>query len=283
MCFSTKKTSTTNATTGPEAWVRNEGRDIYGQAETLAAKPYEGYSGERVAKYNEDFGTARDLVNNMASSTNANYDKAGANYDAVAGADDPKKSVQDYMNPYLAAVLGPTIRRMMEQGQIARNQIGSQAAMSGAYGDARQGVLEGAQLRDENQNVGDTTAKLYAAGWDNATAARNAVLDRILRVGQSQQGLGTAEDTRTMSTASALTGLSDKEKAVRQAEDDAAKTEFERSQKYPYEQLTWLLQMLNQTPSLTNSTSTTTEKGTDNSGFQLLGKMLGTALAPLIP
>lgn len=281
MCFKTKKTSTTstNQTQGPEQWVRDEGSSVYGTAKDLVnTSEYAPASGVSIDNANTDWQAARDKVGGMAGTTNADYDKASGIFDSVAAADDPKKSVEDYMNPYLASVLGPTIRKMMESGQIARNQIGSQAAMSGAFGDARQGVLEARQYQDENQNIGDTTANLYKSGWDNATQQRNAVLQRLLSAGGATQNLGTARDTRTTNIAQMLASLSDKERSVGQAESD-------RSRKYPFEEATWLMSMLNQTPALTNSsgTSTSTEKGTDNSGFQLLGKILGSVGSALIP
>lgn len=284
MCFKTKQTSiaSNTQTSGPAQWVQNEGAGIFKKAQEVASTDYKPYTGDRVADYGIDFTKARDLVGNMAGSSNADYGAARGNYAAVAGADDPNKTVQDYMNPFLAGVLQPTIREIMLQGQQARNKIGSQAAMSGAFGDSRQALLESEQLRGEQQNVGDTTAKLYAQGWDTANAQRNAALARILSAGQAQQGLGTAEDNRTTTAAQLLAGLADKQRGVDQAKADADYEAFNREQKFPYEQLTWLLQMLNQTPAEQTQTGTSvnTQKGTDNSGLQLAGKLLGNFLIP---
>lgn len=284
MCFKTKQTSiaSNTQTSGPEQWVQSEGEGIFARAKDAASTPYKRYTGQRVADFNSDFGTARTMANNAAGTPNADFGSARSAYSSVAGADDASKSVQDYMNPFLEGVLAPTIREMMQQGQIARNKIGKQAAMSGAFGDARQGILEAEQLRGENQNIGDTTAKLYAQGWDNAVSQRNAVLNRILQAGQATQGLGAAEDKRTSDLITLLTGLSEKQRGVDQAKADFDFSEFSKEQKFPYEQLTWLMQMLNQTPAdqTMTGTSVNTQKGTDNSGLQLAGKLLGNFLIP---
>ena len=284
MCGSSKSKqwSTQTQTSGPESWVRSSGRSIYDQAKTVAAQPYQRYTGDRVADFNSDFTDARNIAQGMNDTPNADYGSARGNYAAVAGADDPKKTVQDYMNPFLEAVLSPAIREIMLQGQKARNKIGAAASMSGAFGDSRQALLESEQLRNEQQNIGDTTAKLFAQGFDTANQQRNAALARILSAGQAQQGLGTAEDSRKTTLAQILAGLSDKERGVEQAKADAAYSEFEKERKFPYEQLTWLMQMLNQTPALQEGTGSSygVTKTPDNSGLQLAGKLLGSFLIP---
>jgi hypothetical protein len=278
MCFKTKTKSQSSTTQGPEQWVRDAGQGIYGQAATIAQQPMAKYTGERVADYGSDFEKARTLVSGMAGNDNPDYGAARSAFSSVAGADDPNKSVQDYMNPFLEAVLTPTLRKIQEQGILNRQRLNAQATQAGAFGDSRHGVLDAQLARDEAQNIGDTTGKLYAQGWDTATQARNAALQRILSAGSAQQGLGTANDNRTSTITQLLTALADKQRDVSQAKDTAAYEDFNKEQKYPYEQLTWLMQLLNQTPSLTTGTGVNIQEGTDNSGLQLLGKIAGTAL-----
>lgn len=282
MCFKTKQTSiaSNTQTSGPEQWVQSAGEGIYNRASDVASKPYQPYTGQRVADFNSDFADARKVAQGMNANDNADYGAARDSFSAVAGADDAGKSVQDYMNPFLSAVLSPAIREMMLQGQQARNKIGAQAAMSGAFGDTRQALLESEQLRGEQQNVGDMTGKLMAQGFDTANAQRNAALQRILSAGTARQNLGTAEDSRKSTIAQLLAGLSDKQRGVDQAKADANYDDYTKEQKFPYEQLTWLMQMLNQTPAdqTQTGTSVNTQKGTDNSGLQLAGKLLGNAV-----
>lgn len=276
MCFKTKTKSQSyqSQTSGPEQWVRDTGQGIFNQAQTLAQQPYQS-NPLKVAQYGEDFSKARNLLSGLTGDT-GDYADARKAYTSVAGADDASKSVEDYMNPWLQAVLSPTLAKIREQGDLNRQRLNAQATMSGAFGDARHGVLEGQLARDEAQTVGDTTGKLYAQGYDTATQARNAALNRILSAGQASQGLGTSMS----SVAQLLASLADKSRSVEQAQNDATKAEADRATKYPYEQLTWLLQMLNQTPANQTSTGagTNIQTGTDNSGLQLLGKLIAAPL-----
>lgn len=91
----------------------------------------------------------------------------------------PLGTVQSYMNPYLQQVLDPQIRELQQESERQRRNIGASAAMSGAFGDARHGVMEGQNMEMTNQAVSDTTGKTMADAFLNAMTQRQTDMGRF--------------------------------------------------------------------------------------------------------
>lgn len=91
-------------------------------------------------------------------------------------------AISDYMNPYLDQVLAPQIREIDEAIQRQRNDLGASSAMSGAFGDARHGILEGEIYRGGNEAVGDAAGRTHADAFTQAMGARSGDLNRFLNV-----------------------------------------------------------------------------------------------------
>lgn len=91
----------------------------------------------------------------------------------------PLGTVESYMNPYLRQVLDPQIRELQEESERQRRGIGASAAMSGAFGDARHGIMEGQNMEKTNQAVSDTTGRTTADAFLNALNLRQADMGRF--------------------------------------------------------------------------------------------------------
>lgn len=92
-------------------------------------------------------------------------------------------SISGDMDPYLEQVLGPQIRKMKEQLQIGRRDLADGATMSGAFGDARHGVLEGDIYDTTQRNISDVTGSAYSQAYRDAMERRAS--DRAAMVGQN--------------------------------------------------------------------------------------------------
>lgn len=73
-------------------------------------------------------------------------------------------AVSNYMNPFIQQALAPQISDLNLQLSGEQNQINSQAAQSGAFGDARQGAAQGLQNYYGNQALN----QLVGTGYNNA-------------------------------------------------------------------------------------------------------------------
>lgn len=187
-----------------QSWLGSDSNYVYGskKGEDL----YTGMNGmQKGAIGNVDWLADQDLNKmfglNKASGLWDDYagggpelaDKQGFSYDVTQGLgraptlsttgvmdeSGPLGSVQSYINPYLDAVLNPQIREIQEESERQRRSIGAGAAMAGAFGDARHGIMEGENFEKTNQAVSDATGKTTADAFLSAMAQRQADMGRI--------------------------------------------------------------------------------------------------------
>ena len=117
-----------------------------------------------------------------------------------------------------------TYARLEQAGQNA------QAAQSGAFGGSRQGVLQAEGQRNLNQQLNDIQAQGSNAAFQNAQNQYNTGLGQELQMGgmqqsQNQQGLNTAYN------------------------------DFLAQKNYPYQQLSYMSNLIRGTPMGMNQTS----------------------------
>lgn len=104
----------------------------------------------------------------------------------------PLGAVADYQNPMTQAMLDPAVREVQDAAARERNRIGAGAMQSGAFGDARHGVLERGLNEDVMQTIGDMTSAAYGKSYADAMALRQA--DRAAGTGGFQTALAGRSD-----------------------------------------------------------------------------------------
>ena len=184
MCCEAETKSTTTSSL-PE-WLSQAGQSAVGRAESLADKPFESYTGERVAGFSQDqsdaFQKLRQLlagapkVGEAALTGAATYGSAPAqSITAQSVAPDTVKAnlgdISAYFNPNTEAALQPALRKIQEQADATRKQVNAGATSAHAFGDARHGIVESGVDKNTQIAVGDTSAKAYQDMYDKALAA----------------------------------------------------------------------------------------------------------------
>lgn len=281
MSGSAKSTQATWMQSGPEAWVRGEGRQLYEHAKNSAWKPYEQYGGERVAEYGADMQSVRDVIAKMQG-PNADVDSARSMFQQVADANDPSKGIDRYMDPYVGQVLDPVLTRLREQGAMARNQIGGQAAMSGAFGDSRHGIENALQRSNEMRDVGETTSKLYSDAFRSALSADAASQGRYMGAAQGMFGLGQFDNANDQTIARMFADLGERDRIIRQAQNDVRYQDFTDARDWDMSRSALLMNILNATPSLQVQTGFTQNKQDTGGAGGLIGQLAGTILGSII-
>lgn len=318
-CFgdmeATKQVATqTKQTTSPPSWVEAAGQENYNLAKAILNQGFVPYTGQRVAPLSGNEQAARDLIGTTAASGNPysgtaadrinQYGTApGFQYDfsTVVNDNGPLGSVSSYMDPYLEQVLAPQLREIDLAGSKARQRINANATSAGAFGDARHGVVESEQRKNEGQLVSDTIGKALSDAFASAMGLRTTDLQRLFGTQQAQNqadetALGRARQSgidltnldqydtgRAVSLASALGQTGANERSVAQAENDANYAEFLRKQNFTNNEIAFLTSILAGTP----TTKTTTGDGTqttsqpNNSGWQAVGA-IGASLLSMI-
>jgi len=103
-------------------------------------------------------------------------------------------SIDSYMNPYTQRVLDPVVRELQQEDQRQKNRIGGMAQMSGAFGDARHGIMEGEQSSRTNEAIGDASNRIYSDAYNSAMGQRSSDIGRkdAMDTGNINRGLEAA-------------------------------------------------------------------------------------------
>lgn len=315
MCFGDSKTTTVQKV--PD-YIEEGGKEVIRRSQALADKPYESYTGNRVADFSGDqmsaFQQLRDLISNApqvggealaGARTYASAPAQSISTERIVDEGGQLGAIDDYLNPYVENALTPALRRIQEQSDAQRKRIAAGATAGGAFGDARHGILEAQLGRDTSTAMGDTASQFYLDAFERALGARRDDLGRMLDVDKSNavfseqaldrgfQGTGalldrTAQDQQTaLERIKALLTTGGMQQGNEQAELDAAFEDFLRKYGHDFDVIGMMASALSGVPY--TKTQTTTQPNNSGLGFlgsaagSLLGTdAMGTAIAALI-
>lgn len=303
----TKKVDAGSASfSGVAPWIETAGQKNYGVARSVLDRGFQPYTGEMTAPLSANERTASDIIAGTAATKNpyaatsaddfTQYGSAPAtkyNFNTVTDENGPLGAMSGYMNPYLEAVLAPQLRQLGISGVQQRQGINANATNAGAYGDARHGVVESEQRKNEAQQGTDVVGQAFSQAFGQAMQQRQQDAGREF---QTQQAQGTADKeqlermrtsgidltnldkygvSRDLGLASALGQTGQNEREVQQKADDAQFNEFMRKQGFDSNQVAFLTSILKGTPSTTwqfgQKQETTSQP--NNSGWQAVGTL----------
>ncbi|HEY2417533.1 MAG TPA: hypothetical protein VGH84_06410 [Steroidobacteraceae bacterium] len=218
------------------------------------------------------------------------------------------------MSPYEAAVINPSLK--LAQQSLAQNlgTIGSAANQAGAFGGARQGVMEGTAQSQAALGEGQMVGNLLNQGWQTAMTPATQValqggqqgynaatgLAGMLGTGyqNAQQqaanmmnvntGLGTtaaqqlpqiatAQQAADQKNASLLQSIGAAQQNQQQTELNAQIGQYWQQQEYPYQQESELLSALSSVPYSTSGTYTSYGTDTGSSSKNTAAGVMGGA------
>jgi len=188
-----------------------------------------------------------------------------------AGGADVQGSIASYMSPYQQQVMDASLAEFDRNAAMQQAGARDDSIRSGAYGGARQGVMQAEALRGSNMDRAQLNAQLLNQGFENAQAARAGDLTAQQGLGTYQQGLGTGQQ------------------GYQQALLDATQVANREEQYSPFTQIGLIGQQLSQmTPGTYPTTMTTTTPssvaptsplqsylGAAGTAGGILGKLLG--------
>lgn len=200
-------------------------------------------------------------------------DQAKGYWDQYANAgliDGKVGSVQDYMSPYTEGVLDPALREIQQESERQRRGIGAGAAMAGAFGDARHGVMEGENMEKTNQAVGDTTSRIYADAFGNAQNQRNLATERLGTAANGVQGVGDNLYNKMNDVTDRLNAAGSQSYNFEEKRRQTMQNFQQALMDKDYNSAVKMLSALNGAPR-----ESTTETESDTGMFGLLGSLLG--------
>lgn len=306
-CFGDMETVGSKTQSVP-TWMKQMGRQIMGHGWKDYERGFTPYGNDMVANLSDEERRATSMIRKQAGQDNpfagetasnlrtyGNTPGFGYQFHGVTDENGPLGSIQGYMDPYLEGVLDPTMREIERQGTKQRQSNNASAMMSGAFGDARHGVVERGLREDEMQAGRDAWYKGHSDAFNSAMGLRSSDAGREFATQQAQAGEDTKMLERLRQSGIDLTNLDkysvDRElgladalgkagatkRGIDQAGMDAKYKEFMRRENFDEDHLALLMSMLRGTP----HNVTTTSEAPNNTGWQALGSLGGAGLSCL--
>lgn len=331
MCFGGTRTKTSTSTSTSSSSIPKNITEltnkVAGKAGELLDSEYVPYTGDRVAELSNPQQSAisgiqslygNQPIDQINPTVQSYINQSGTmpaqtigsqNVDAggrIVDENGALGSVSSYMDPYLNEVLQPTLQAIDEAGMNEHNRIGAAANMSGAFGDARHGILEGQNAENIADARARATADLYSGAFNNAMNLRGQDLGRFLqtdfynadsnramdvfnaqqgereadRLYQAGMGLQSVEGTRqsaNLQALEALFGLGTAERGIEQMKLDADYGEHLKQEQDPYNVIAAATGAVSGLPYERSQTTTTTQQvpTSNNSGWSAIGGLIG--------
>lgn len=252
----------------------------------ISQNPYMQYQGERVAQFSPLQQQAYQNAALMQTAPQLQDASAVAGTAALGAlntgyAYDPYKTssftspgtAQQYMSPYMQSVVDVQQQEAQRQADIAGTQRGAQAVGAGAFGGSRQAIMDAEAARNLATQKGSIQAQGLQSAYTQAQAQYNADQARQMQaaqLGEQSKQYGAGLGLQGLSTALQGAGqmgqlggqqfqqgmdinkLQQATGATEQAQQQAALTQqyqdFIAQKQYPYQQLSYMSDMLRGLP-----------------------------------
>jgi len=262
-------------------------RNILATAEDTYIRPYEEYTGQRIAEEAPQRTLASEGIEQLVEVGSPYYGEA---MDLTRGIirqyEEPQQFTteiaQEYMSPFLEENLRRQKQAAIEDFQRQDARRAAAAVEAGAFGGSREGIVEAQAESGLLKRLADIEARGRQSAFQQAQEQFEA--DRRFRSGQlgaqaelasGLAGLGESSTQAYLQRLQQLEGVGKAEEARRQLQLDQAYQEFLAQQAFPEEQLERFGALVRGTPQATRTAPT-------NVGQQLLGiGLTGLQLAEL--
>ena len=151
----------------------------------------------------------------------------------LTGAD----AYKDFMSPYQKDVIDATLQDFDKQAALQRNQIGQQAMQSGAFGGAREGVMQSEYQSQSDLNRAALQAKMLQQGFGQAQQGAQTAFGQQAQLAGAQQGLGQFLPGAQRADIQTLGAVGGVQQAQAQAGLDASRQAAQLAADEPYKRL----------------------------------------------
>jgi len=151
----------------------------------------------------------------------------------LTGAD----AYKDFMSPYQKDVIDATLQDFDKQAAINRNQIGQQAMQAGAFGGAREGVMQSEYQSQSDLNRAALQAKMLQQGFGQAQQGAQTAFGQQQQLATAQQGLGQFLPGAQRADIQTLGAVGGVQQAQAQAGLDASRQAAQLAADEPYKRL----------------------------------------------
>ena len=164
----------TNRTTANEIpnYLTDASQDLIARGQALTSRPYEAYTGARVAEFSPDMQTAFGRMRNQGVAGQTTEASGLASLAGRRATDygEFQTGVQQYMNPYMQGVVDIERRKAKEAADQQSAALSGQAVRQGAFGGSGAALQQRALRRDTAQQLGDIQAQGLNRAYEGAAS-----------------------------------------------------------------------------------------------------------------
>ena len=157
-------------------------------------------------------------------------------------------SLDPYMSQYTQNVTDPQLRQLAQFNQQQMQNIGSQAAGSGAFGGYRQGVMQQQQAMDTSQQGADIIGAGQQRAFENAQQALQADRQAALGAGQAQGALGAQQQAQQRQRNGDLGMVGQQRRGMQQKSLDIGYQDFQNRLNQERSNIDWQQQAMKNLP-----------------------------------
>lgn len=256
---------------------------------TESQQPYEAYKGDRLAGMSSDTQAGLDATTAYANSGSQYLNQGiGLTQGVGQGAMDRanttfgSQQAQQYMSPYMDAVVGRAQQDAVKNAQIEQQQRNLGAARAGSFGGSRAAVQNQMATNQLQSNLSDIYTKGQQSAFENAQSQFNTDQSRGLQAldlartsgGQLAQMQGQVDQT-ALQKAQAQLGVGQTKEDYKQQQLDQSYQDFVNQRDSEKQNLQFLSSLLQGVPVSANSDVTSTQGGNQNNVAGLLGSAGG--------
>jgi hypothetical protein len=265
--------SSTTQTQDLPDWAKPYAQDVLskGKAVTdLGQNPYQPYGGERIAGFDpmqqQSFQGAQNMkvAPQIGQATAASVGAGLGGFD-VAGQSTTggfQNQVGGYMNPYLQMSLAPQIAEANRAYDISGTRQQSAATQAGAFGGSREAIMAAENERNRNTGINQIVGQGYNTAFSNAQNQYNQNLqNQLAGYGMANQAagqlgnLGQSQYQQGMGINALQNQYGAQQQAQQQRGLDTAYQDFLTQKNYPYQQLSYMSNLVRGTPMGMNTQS----------------------------
>ena len=267
-------------------YIKRPAIDNLKKAEDITNQPYQAYEGTRLEDFTQDQLDAFQQIRDMQGYGQGDIADAMAgikglqNYrpEQVTGQKFDSATAAEYMNPYTENVLDRSRKRIFEADDVARQKRDAQAIGAGAFGDNSRRFVQESQAQSNLQDrLADMEAKQLASAYESGAKIFGQDANRDLQADRFNQAAGLAANQQNVGAAiqgaqgignlanlgqsmqfgqnQALQGVGAADQAMGQQGLDMAYGDFLAQLNYPKQQVAFMSDILQGTPSGQTTTS----------------------------
>ena len=260
-------------------WAKPYAKETLGKTQALTdvnQNPYQTYGGERTAGFTPMQQQAQTAAAQMQPSQlgqhagqlagAATYGALGTTYDPYQMGQFTSQAAGQYMNPFAEQAMAPQLREAQRASEMQRVADQAQATRAGAFGGGRQAIIEAERQRNLGMQQGDIRARGYQAAFDRAQEqfAREQQMREQSRQyganlglqglqtalqGAGQMGqLGQTEFGQRKDIMGLQAQFGEQQQQLEQQRLGQRYQDFLDQQRYPYQQLEFMSNILRGTP-----------------------------------